>query len=147
MASTSIPAPTARVYHEASRPVRRRTTSRAGGRMLALWIAACGHRESPPPAPGGVVVLVSVDQLPTRQLALVRPLLAPDGGFARLTGEAAFHAGAAHTHAVTQTCPGHATLVTGASPAIHGIVGNRWIDPAGKTVYCADPDGDGAPDP
>ena len=43
----------------------------------------------------------------------------------------------AFAHAVTYTGPGHATIGTGATPALHGIIGNGWIEPAtGKYVYC-----------
>lgn len=36
------------------------------------------------------------------------------------------------------TAPGHATIYSGAVPAIHGIVGNDWIDPASSAcIYCA----------
>ena len=41
------------------------------------------------------------------------------------------------THGLTETCPGHSTLLTGKTPAHTGIVGNSWYDPdAGKNVYC-----------
>ncbi len=119
--------------------------------MLSWFAVACAPLAPPPPASfpaatAGLVVLISVDPLPIRLLERARPWLAPDGGFNRLLGPDAFHATAAHTHAVTHTCPGHATLVTGASPSVHGIVGNRWLDAAGKVVYCVDPDGDGTVD-
>lgn len=90
-----------------------------------------------------LVVLVAVDQFPIRLLDATRPWLAPDGGITRLLG--GYQATATHAHGGTTTCPGHATLSTGASPSVHGVVANRWyVD--GKQVYCADPDGDGAPD-
>lgn len=89
------------------------------------------------------MVLVAVDQLPIRLLDATRPWLAPDGGITRLLG--GYRATAAHAHGGTTTCPGHATLSTGASPSVHGVIANRW-HVAGKSVYCADPDGDGAPD-
>src|SRR5688572_23498294 len=46
------------------------------------------------------------------------------------------------SHASTETCPGHSTLLTGARPASNGIVANAWVDQgaarADKTIYCAE---------
>ena len=41
----------------------------------------------------------------------------------------------------TYTGPGHASIFTGTTPAVHGIIGNNWYDKESqKSVYCA---GDG----
>jgi alkaline phosphatase len=46
------------------------------------------------------------------------------------------------SHAATETCPGHATILTGARPARNGIIANNWVDYTikreEKTVYCAE---------
>ena len=46
------------------------------------------------------------------------------------------------SHAATETCPGHSTILTGDHPARTGIIGNIWIDQsiarADKAVYCAE---------
>jgi len=82
-----------------------------------------------------VVVYLVVDQLP---MSLFEPLLPHfEGGFARLTGPDAFVAQARYAHAVTYTGPGHATLSTGTSPSVHGIVSNGWME-SGEKVYCCD---------
>jgi predicted AlkP superfamily pyrophosphatase or phosphodiesterase len=37
----------------------------------------------------------------------------------------------------TYTGPGHASIFTGATPSVHGIIGNSWYDKeTGSTVYC-----------
>lgn len=85
-----------------------------------------------------LVVLIVVDQLPVRLLEL--PKARYTGGLARLTGDAAAVRTAGYAHAITYTCPGHATISTGASPSEHGIVSNDWYfagDP-GTEVYCSD---------
>ena len=39
----------------------------------------------------------------------------------------------------TYTGPGHASIYTGATPSIHGIVGNEWFSrSSGKEMYCTD---------
>jgi hypothetical protein len=46
------------------------------------------------------------------------------------------------SHAATETCPGHSTILTGDHPSRTGIVGNVWIDQSVNrsdvTVYCAE---------
>lgn len=65
------------------------------------------------------------------------------GGLRRMVDGGA-SAVARHHHAITFTCPGHATLSTGVSPSVHGIVGNEWRQPSegtiGDVVYCANAD-------
>lgn len=122
------------------------TLRRAGlaAALLGLGAAGCRAREaaepSPPPAraapvdPPPLVVLVVVDQLPIRLLERTAPAFT--GGLARLTGPGAFRATARYHHAATNTCPGHATISTGADPSVHGIVTNLWFA-NGEPVYCA----------
>ncbi len=51
-----------------------------------------------------------------------------EGGFKRLlTGGAVFR-NANYIHTPTYTACGHATFMTGATPAMNGIVGNEWYD-------------------
>ncbi len=39
----------------------------------------------------------------------------------------------------TYTGPGHASIFTGTTPSVHGIVGNDWFNKStGKNMYCAD---------
>ncbi len=80
----------------------------------------------PPPVAAGVVLLVVVDQLPAWVLdGPVRGQL--HDGLGRLIGKAAKTGTGRYAHVSTYTCSGHSTLATGASPAIHGIVNNRWL--------------------
>ena len=48
------------------------------------------------------------------------------GGFSRLMREGAVFTNAHYLHANTETIVGHTTLATGATPAVHGMVGNVW---------------------
>ena len=84
-------------------------------------------------------MLIVVDQLPVRLLDAATPLF--EAGLARLVGDGAFRGVVRHPHATTFTCPGHATISTGAMPATSGIVSNNWYrpgEPEGTDVYCAD---------
>ncbi|MCG2592695.1 alkaline phosphatase family protein [Ramlibacter sp. XY19] len=103
--------------------------------FLVLLLAACGS-VAPPAPPPKLVVFFVVDGLPQRQVTGYRDQLAPDG-LARFLDRGVAFSEAHYAHAFTVTAAGHATLLTGASPARHGIIGNEWRDPAtGAEVYC-----------
>jgi predicted AlkP superfamily pyrophosphatase or phosphodiesterase len=53
-----------------------------------------------------------------------------DGGFNRLLREGVVYTNAHYLHANTETIVGHTTLATGATPAVHGMVGNVWYNTA-----------------
>jgi predicted AlkP superfamily pyrophosphatase or phosphodiesterase len=99
----------------------------------------------PVPAPPRLVVAIAVDQLSSDLFAQYRSRFT--GGFARLLEGAVFPSGF-QAHAATETCPGHATLLTGVHPARSGIIANTWFAPgiarADKRVYCAEDTADPA---
>ena len=90
------------------------------------------------PAPK-LIVAISVDQFSADLFDEYRPQFT--GGLARIASGAAFHNGY-QSHAATETCPGHSTILTGAHPARNGIIANNWIDQSiarkEKSVYCAE---------
>ena len=92
----------------------------------------------PKPAPK-LVVVIAVDQLSADLFAEYRGLVM--GGLARLSQGVVFPAGY-QAHAATETCPGHATILTGSHPARNGIIANNWFDlntaRADKRIYCAE---------
>ncbi len=111
----------------------------------ALAFVGAGAAANPPamptsPAPPPkLVIVISVDQLSAALFEEYRPHFT--GGLARLAGGTLF-ANGYQSHAATETCPGHSTILTGARPARSGIIANSWIDQdaprADKTVYCAE---------
>lgn len=114
----------------------------AYGVGIGLVVSACGTPARRPPsaatqavAAPSLVVLVVVDQLPVRLFDRVKPAF--QGGLARLTGSDAFQSVGEYAYARTLTCPGHATLSTGAAPATSGIPANAW-SADGQMVYCGD---------
>ncbi len=60
-----------------------------------------------------------------------------DGGFKRLVNEG-FNCKNNHfNYAPTTTGPGHASIYSGTTPSIHGIIGNDWYEKeTGVNVYC-----------
>ena len=114
----------------------------------ALAVAAPAHAGEPaapvaavPAAPAAAVpprliVAISVDQFSADLFAQYREHYAK--GLARLLQGAVFPSGF-QSHAATETCPGHSTLLTGVHPARTGIIANTWYDPAiDRDVYCAE---------
>lgn len=82
-----------------------------------------------------LVLQITVDQLrgdlPLRHMKQFRK-----GGFKYLKNNGVWYTNANYQHANTETVVGHASLATGATPAIHGMVGNVWLDrDTGKLVY------------
>ena len=59
-----------------------------------------------------------------------------ENGFRYLWEKGTVYADAHHAHANTETIVGHATLATGAMPAVHGMIGNVWFDRTeNRTMY------------
>jgi predicted AlkP superfamily pyrophosphatase or phosphodiesterase len=112
--------------------------------LLALAAApgtAQETRSAPPPpsARPKLIITISVDQFSADLFAEYRGLYT--GGLRRLSNGMAFPAGY-QSHAATETCPGHSTILTGDRPARTGIIANNWIDQrvarADKSVYCSE---------
>ncbi|WP_225008954.1 alkaline phosphatase family protein [Novosphingobium percolationis] len=99
------------------------------------------------PAPR-LLVAIAVDQFSADLFAQYRSHFV--AGLARLSGGMAFPAGY-QSHAATETCPGHSTILTGMRPAHTGIIANTWIDQSvgrdKKAVYCAEDETRQAADP
>jgi len=80
------------------------------------------------------VLLIVVDQFRYDYLERYYDLFVP-GGLKRLLTQGASWVDANYDHMPTYTAPGHATLMTGAYPALTGIVANEWPDrETGKKV-------------
>jgi len=105
--------------------------------LLSLLLVTSGTSwgEGNDAAPPKLVLQITVDQfrgdLPTRHLDRLGK-----GGLRYLLEKGTHYANAHYRHANTETAVGHATLVTGADPSRHGLIGNAWIDPlTGESVY------------
>jgi predicted AlkP superfamily pyrophosphatase or phosphodiesterase len=92
---------------------------------------AAPARKGPP----RLVVLIVVDQM--RADYVDRYAHQWTGGLRRIFEGGAYFTRAAYLYGGTVTCPGHATISTGAQPIEHGMVGNEWFDyKAKKLVPC-----------
>ncbi len=85
-----------------------------------------------------LLVLVMFDQMRGDYLTKWKELLCDDG-FARLQREGASFTNCHYPYAITQTGPGHASVLTGTTPDRHGIVQNEWYDrKLAKLVNCSE---------
>ncbi len=106
--------------------------------LLALPLAAspAAAQDRPPPK---LVVAISVDQFSADLFAQYRQHFT--GGLHRLSEGVVFPAGY-QSHNMTETCPGHSTILTGSRPARTGIISNDWYDQnvarPDKKVYCSE---------
>lgn len=100
--------------------------------LAALACAASLSLGSPPPAPAPkprqpkLILTLVVDQF--RYDYLTRFRKDYTGGFDRLLTRGAVYTNASFEHVPTYTAPGHATILTGATPSMSGIVGNDFYD-------------------
>ncbi len=96
-------------------------------------------RTPAPVAPPRLIVAISVDQFSADLFQQYRNHFTD--GFARLLTGVVFPSGY-QSHAATETCPGHSTILTGMRPAHTGIVANNWLDQRvgrpDKIVYCSE---------
>ncbi|HEY1071462.1 alkaline phosphatase family protein [Brevundimonas sp.] len=93
-------------------------------------VAASTARAAPP-----LVVTIVVDQFSANLFSQYRSRFT--GGLKTLADQGLVHVNGYQTHGLTETCPGHSTILTGMHPTETGILANDWVDPAtGKEVYC-----------
>jgi predicted AlkP superfamily pyrophosphatase or phosphodiesterase len=83
-------------------------------------------QQRPAPQPPKLVVAIVIDQF--RYDYLTRFRSEYTGGLKRLLDDGASFTNAHYQHVPTVTAAGHSTFLTGATPALSGIIGNEWWD-------------------
>jgi hypothetical protein len=105
--------------------------------LLCSLVAAPAYAQAEKPK---LVVLVVFDQMRGDYLNKWRPLFGADG-FARLQREGVWFDNCHYPYGVTVTGAGHASMLTGCGPDVHGVIGNTWYDrKSGATVNCSESD-------
>jgi len=112
---------------------------RLGGMMMAAamalsLLAAPADAGTAPPRPK-LFIVISVDQFSAALFDQYRSRFS--AGLKRLETQGVVFPNGYQSHAATETCPGHSTLLTGRHPSATGIIANDWRDRAtGRNVYC-----------
>ena len=97
--------------------------------------AAQVNKKDQPPK---LVVGIMVDQMRHEYLYRFQSKYG-DGGFKRLMNDGFVIKNGHYNYSPTVTGPGHASVYTGTTPAIHGIIGNEWYDKTlKKDVNCVE---------
>lgn len=85
-----------------------------------------------------LIVGIVVDQMKQEYLTRFYPDFG-EGGFKRFVEEGFMARNAHYNYASTSTGPGHASIYTGTTPSVHGIVENNWYSRTLKRgLYCAE---------
>jgi predicted AlkP superfamily pyrophosphatase or phosphodiesterase len=102
---------------------------------LALFTAIPTKAEIKRPK---LILVVVFDQFRADYLTRFEKKFGP-GGFRYLMENGAYYPNGEYDIAQSMTCPGHATILTGAYPYLNGIVSNTWFDREKKLfAYCAE---------
>ena len=107
--------------------------------VVSLVAGLAGHPAGPAPVRPRLVVVITVDQLRPDYLTRWRSQLT--GGF-RLLQSGAVFTNAFEDHGVTETAPGHSTILSGRWPAHTGILVNPGV--LDTTATLLETDGPGA---
>lgn len=114
----------------------------AAAGFAAVVVAQTPPAQTPPPLPPlradrpHLIVMVVIDQFRADYVDMYGARWTK--GLRRLLDKGAVFTKAAYPYAATYTCAGHATIGTGAFPAVHGMSGNTFYDRAlRRTVPCA----------
>src|SRR5438093_7157086 len=92
----------------------------AGGTCLASLLSGVAA-SAPPPARPKLVVVIVIDQFRPDYLQRFRSHFGK-GGFNLFLEQGANFDQARYRHGVTQTCPGHAVILTGTYADVNGII-------------------------
>jgi len=101
--------------------------------MFSFGILALRAQDKPK-----LIVGIVVDQMKQEYLWRFYDDMGEDG-FKRMVENGFMAKNAHYNYSATSTGPGHASIYTGATPSIHGIVNNAWYSRVwGRSVYCAE---------
>ncbi len=98
--------------------------------ILALFLTIPLGAQPPKPPQPKLVIAIVIDQF--RYDYLTRFYSEYTGGFKRFFDHGAVFTNAHFEHVPTVTAVGHSTFLSGATPAMSGIIGNEWWDRASK---------------
>ncbi|MCA1762613.1 MAG: alkaline phosphatase PafA [Cryomorphaceae bacterium] len=105
--------------------------------ILFTLFTVLAFAQNPDEKPRLIVGLV-VDQMRSDYIERYRDSFG-EGGLNLIIKDGFYAANTHFSYMPTYTGPGHASIYTGTTPAVHGIASNNWYDPQVKeVVYCTD---------
>lgn len=104
--------------------------------LMIVCISSLSLAQKNEPAKPRLIIGIVVDQMRYDFIWRFWDLYG-DGGFKRMVNEGFLCKDTRYNYFLTTTAPGHATIYTGTTPALHGIVDNNWYDrSSGQVIYC-----------
>ena len=101
--------------------------------LIVLFLSNLNAQQRPK-----LVVGIVVDQMKMEYLYRFQNDFS-ENGFKRLINDGYTFHNMHYNYMPTYTAPGHASIYTGTTPSMHGIVSNEWFSRStGKEVYCTD---------
>ena len=91
--------------------------------LFLFFLSTAGFAQDRP----RLVVGITVDQMRQEFLYRYEKKFGP-GGFRRLMNDGFMLKNAHYNYVPTYTGPGHASIFTGTTPAVHGVIGNDWYE-------------------
>lgn len=105
--------------------------------FVTLFIGSKTYSQTTENTPKLVVGIV-IDQMKNEYLFRYRDHYG-SGGFNKLMNEGFYAANHQYSYIPTKTGPGHASIYTGTTPAVHGIIANNWYSRAfGREINCVE---------
>lgn len=105
--------------------------------FVTLFIGSKTYSQTAENTPKLVVGIV-IDQMKNEYLFRYRDHYG-SGGFNKLMNEGFYAANHQYSYIPTKTGPGHASIYTGTTPAVHGIIANNWYSRAfGREINCVE---------
>ena len=103
--------------------------------IISVLTSSKAFATDPPAGKPRIIVGIVVDQMRYDYITRYWDKFG-EGGFKKLVGEGYNCSNTHYNYVPTYTGPGHASIYTGTTPAVHGIIGNDWYNRAtGKNVY------------
>src|SRR5271154_6192660 len=100
--------------------------------LVAVLVVSLNAQPKPKPKEPKLVLAIVIDQF--RYDYLTRFRADYTGGLKRMMDEGAMFTNAHYEHVPTVTAIGHSTVLSGATPAMSGIIGNQWFDRGTRKV-------------
>lgn len=108
--------------------------------FLSLFLISSFAQTSKTVSKPKLVVGIVVDQMRYDYIYRFWDKFGNDG-FKKLVNEGFFCKNTNYNYVPTYTGPGHTSIYTGTTPAVHGIIANDWYDKSsGKNMYCVQDD-------
>lgn len=95
--------------------------------LFVISFSFCYSQQNKIPAKPKLVIGIVVDQMRYDYIDRYWNKFG-EGGFKRLVNGGTLFSNCHYNYVPTETAPGHASIYTGATPSVHGIISNLWYD-------------------